>query len=41
MGETFAGATVKRIEPNRITLLLEGEAKEFHLPQGGLLGPMP
>jgi len=40
VGETFAGAEVKRIEPNRITLLLEGESKEFQLPQGGLLGPM-
>ena len=41
VGETFAGAEVKRIEPNCITLLLDGESKEFHLPQGGLLGPMP
>ena len=40
-GEAFAGVKVKQIEPNRITLLLEGESKEFHLPQGGLLGPMP
>ena len=41
VGEAFAGVKVKQIEPNRITLLLEGESKEFHLPQGGLLGPMP
>ncbi len=40
VGEAFAGAKVKQIEPNRITLLLEGESKEFHLPQGALLGPM-
>lgn len=41
VGEAFAGVKVKQIEPNRITLLLEGKSKEFHLPQGGLLGPMP
>ena len=41
VGEMFAGAEVKQIERNRITLLLEGESKEFHLPQGALLGPMP
>lgn len=41
VGEMFAGAMVKRIEPNRITLLLGKESKEFHLPQGALLGPMP
>ena len=41
VGETFAGAKVKQIEPSHITLLLEGESREFHLPQGGLLGPMP
>ena len=41
VGEAFAGAKVKQIEPNRITLLLEGESKEFYLPQDALLGPMP
>ena len=41
VGEMFAGAEVKQIEGNRITLLLEGESKEFHLPQGALLGPTP
>ena len=41
VGETFAGAKVKRIEPKRITLLLDGGSKEFHLPHGALLGPMP
>lgn len=41
VGEMFAGAMVKRIEPNRITLLLGKESKEFHLPQGTLLGPVP
>ena len=40
VGEVFAGAKVKQIEPNRITLLLEGGSKEFYLPQDGLLGPM-
>ena len=40
VGEMFAGAKVKRIEAKRIILLLEGESKEFHLPQGALLGPM-
>ena len=38
VGEGFAGAEVKQIEPNRITLLLGKESKEFHLPRGGLLG---
>ena len=41
VGETFAGAKVKQIEPKRITLLLGEESKEFRLPQWALLGPMP
>ncbi len=41
VGEAFAGAKVKQIEPNRITLLLGEESKEFQLPQDALLGPMP
>ena len=40
VGEAFAGAKVKQIEPNRITLLLEEESKEFYLQQDALLGPM-
>lgn len=40
VGETFAGAKVKQIEPDCITLLLDGESKEFHLPQDALLGPI-
>ena len=41
VGETLAGAKVKQIKPESITLLLEGESKEFYLPQDALLGPMP
>ena len=40
VGAAFAGAKVKQIEPRCITLFLDGESKEFHLPQGALLGPM-
>lgn len=40
VGEAFADARVKRIEPKSITLLLDEGLKEFHLPQGALLGPM-
>ena len=41
VGEVFEGAKVKQIEPESITLLLNGESKEFHLPQGALLGSLP
>ena len=37
VGAAFAGAKVKQIEPRCITLFLDGESKEFHLPQGALL----
>ena len=40
VGEVLAGAKVKQIEPKSITLLLGEESKEFHFPQGALLGPM-
>ena len=37
IGEVFDGAKVERIEPKSVTLLIDGQSKEFRLPQAVLL----
>lgn len=37
IGEVFDGAKVERIGPKSVTLLIDGQSKEFRLPQAVLL----
>ena len=37
IGEVFDGAKMERIGPKRVTLLIDGQSKEFRLPQAVLL----